>query len=368
MKNYSSKNKKIIIVAGGSGGHVFPSIAVIDELIDSSFEILMITDKRGLNYKNLFPNITIRVIESDTPFGKNNLKKILFLFKIIPGLLLSFWILLKFSPRLIIGFGGYPSFPPIMIAYLLRIPIIIHEQNLIMGRANRFLGNLAKKILISQKDTKNILPKHYNKTLLVGNPIRKEICRLRSTHAPLYEHTNKFNILIFGGSQGASIFSNLIPLSLSLLPSELRSNINIVQQVVKKDLSLLEEKYKELSIPAKIETFFDNLPLYMHEADIIISRAGATSIDEFRVIGKPSILIPLSHSIDNDQYINAKKLENDGACILVEEKDLNEKFLSNQINYFYNNREVLTKMSLAAYATGNTSAAKNVANLILTYY
>jgi UDP-N-acetylglucosamine--N-acetylmuramyl-(pentapeptide) pyrophosphoryl-undecaprenol N-acetylglucosamine transferase len=368
LKNHSSENKKIIIVAGGSGGHVFPAIAVIDELIDSSFDILMITDKRGLNYKNLFPNITIRVVESDTPFGKNKLKKIIFSFKIIQGLFQSFSILLNFSPRLIIGFGGYPSFPPIMIAYLLRIPIIIHEQNIIMGRANRFLRNLARKILISHKDTKNLLPKHSNKTLLVGNPIRKEICRYRSAKPPLHNHTNNFNILIFGGSQGASIFSDLIPRSLSLLEIELRSNINIVQQAIKEDLFFLEKKYNELSVNAKIETFFDNLPLHINEADIIISRAGATSIDEFRVIGKPSILIPLSHSIDNDQYANAKKLENDGACILVEEKDLNENFLSNKITYFYKNRDVLTKMSLAAHTTGNTSAAKSIADLILTYY
>jgi len=368
LKDNSDKKKKIIIVAGGSGGHIFPAIAVIDELIKSSYEILMITDKRGLSFKNLFPDITIRVVKSDTPFGKNKLKKIIFLFKIILGFFQSVWILLNFSPKLIIGFGGYPSFPPIIIAYLLRIPIIIHEQNLVMGRANLFLANLARKIAVSHKDTKNFPFKYINKVSFTGNPIRKEICKLRSISPPSYEYKNFFNILVFGGSQGASIFSDLIPQSLSLLKKSLRLNINIVQQAVKEDLVSLKETYNNLSISAKVETFFENLPVHISEADMIISRAGATSIDEFRIIGKPSILIPLSHSIDNDQYINAKKMECDGASFLIEEKDLNGKFLSDKINYFYENREVLTKMSLAAYKTGNVNAAKNIANLILTYY
>jgi UDP-N-acetylglucosamine--N-acetylmuramyl-(pentapeptide) pyrophosphoryl-undecaprenol N-acetylglucosamine transferase len=325
--------KKILLVAGGTGGHYFPAEALLEELTENNYITNLITDKRCEQYIS-YPEFT-KIIDTKKLSG-SKINKILGLIYLPTSIIKSILFIIKFEPNLLISFGGYTSIPHLIAATILRIPIILHEQNSIIGKANLLFCKLAKIIMLSYKNTINLPNKYKTKSIFTGNFIRKKFRQANKSQ------NTKFIILVIGGSQGAQIFSKEITDAIINLSYE-HKDIKVIQQVVQKDLDSVKEIYIKNGIEAEIETFFSDIDRKYSEADLIIARSGATTIAEIISLSKPSILIPMPSSVDNHQYFNAKLLEDKEATILIEQKNINNQ-LYNILNQLINNPKQLIKM------------------------
>ena len=314
--------KKILIATGGTGGHVFPSISLVD-FLKKEYEIEITIDNRGLKFLKNFNYTRINIVNTETIFEKNIfrfLRKFLVLFF---SFFRSIFLIIKLKPKLVIGMGGYSSFPICLSAYIFRIPVLIYENNLIIGRANKFLLPFIKKILIANPSIKGINSKYKNKILFTGYLLRSSIFQIEKND---YKINNKKNlsILIIGGSQSAKIFSESLPIVIN------KCNLNnikftIFQQCLDKNKEMLENFYKKLNLNFKLFSFSESLFEYYKQSDLAITRAGASSIAELLNLKIPFIAIPLPSSADNHQFENASFFEKKGYCILLEERFINDR-------------------------------------------
>jgi len=360
------KKRSIVLVCGGSGGHINPAISLYEELIinDPDLIINFFCDSRGQIYLQELDNINIKRIASSSPFRADINSKLFFLFYLTIGLIQSIYHLIRFRPKLIICFGGYTAFPTAIAAYLLKIPVIIHEQNAVMGRANRLISYFAKLILLSFENTENIQPKQKEKTVFAGLPLRDRITNYDSNED---KEDNSLSILVLGGSQGAKVFTDLIPDSLSFLPKEMRDRLKIYQNCVSDDEALLEKKYREIGVNFDIRPYFSNIGSLMANADIIISRAGANTVFEMCSIGKPFILVPLQNSIDDDQFKNAKFFFDKGACLIFNELTSNPKMMSSMIINLISRKNERARMANKAREIGKIKSRKIFVQLLDKY-
>lgn len=305
-------NRKVFLVAGGSGGHVFPAIALTQNIKDLNFHVL--TDRRC---RKLFENKAIKFsFITSSPLKKNLFFFPKFLVYTMIGFLESFRIFLIEKPDVVLGFGGYTCFSPILTAKILSIPIILHEQNSVMGKANRFLSFFANKIALSYKKTKFSKD---SKSTYTGLPIRKIFFEAFSNNLK----NKKIKILILGGSQGASVFSKIFPEVFKLLNINEIKKLSVVQQARLEDISRLQDCYKLINLENEIKNFFNDVASEMKKADIIITRCGASSLAEIESLCKFSFLFPLPNSKDNHQYENGKQFSKKNSCILIDEKKIN---------------------------------------------
>ncbi len=311
-------NKVIFFVAGGTGGHLFPAIAVSQSFENSQSHFLI--DKRTEKIL-LGKNLKYHVISS----GKleKSLYKIPFsIIKIFYGFIYSFYLIIKLKPSLIVGFGGYTSIPTILAAKVLNKKILIHEQNSIMGKTNRFLSKISTKIAITYKNT--IFA--HKSAIFSGIPIRNFKVKKK------INKNNKKTVLIFGGSQGAKIFSEIIKNIILLMDKSLLKKIYIVHQVKKEDLKSMENFYQSLNVKFKLRSFFTNIYEEMNDSDLIISRCGASSLAEIEFFKKFSILIPLPSSANNHQYYNAVEFKKNNYCEIIDQSNINNDKLVKIIN------------------------------------
>ncbi|MDC3084474.1 undecaprenyldiphospho-muramoylpentapeptide beta-N-acetylglucosaminyltransferase [Gammaproteobacteria bacterium] len=351
------KKRSIVLVCGGSGGHINPAISLYEELIinDPDLVINFFSDRRGQIYLKELNNVNIKKISSSSPFRANLNSKLFFLIYISIGFIQSIYHLIRTRPRLLICFGGYTTLPSAFAAYLLKIPVIIHEQNSVMGRANRLISHFAKQILLSFKSTENLKQKFEEKVIFSGLPLRDKI----TTHSlSKNKKENSINILVLGGSQGAKIFTDLIPEAISYLPLKLKNKLKIYQNCIHDDEALLKKKYKKIGVEFDIRGYYSNIGSIMASAEIVISRAGANTIFEICSIGKPSILIPLLNSIDNDQLKNAKFFFDKGACLIFDEDQKNPEALSNMILNLILNKAERAKITEKARKVGRIKSRK----------
>ncbi|MEC9392787.1 MAG: undecaprenyldiphospho-muramoylpentapeptide beta-N-acetylglucosaminyltransferase [Pseudomonadota bacterium] len=354
-----NNKKSILIAAGASGGHLFSASGISSELNKRGYQILLLTDNRVKDLLVNFPAEKIIIIPSDTFTNKSPLKWPMAFFKLVLGFFISFFWIIKMRCVLAIGLGGYPSVAPLIAAKFCGLRMLIHEQNRILGRANYFLLPLAD-LVTKGFDDKGIVPKKYcHKVKFSGNPVREEILNFKSTKKNIQKE--KFNILIFGGSQGASYFTSLIPKVLDELPSKTLNNLKLIQQVRKEDISILEENYSKRKISYLVKDFFYNLPEIISKADLIISRSGASTISEMAVIGKPCIFIPLNNTLDGDQEYNAKRLDEYGAAIVFNQINLKPYKLSKKIEELISNPQNLNALSSKIKKFGFADASENIA-------
>ncbi len=307
-------NKVIFFVAGGTGGHVFPAMAAAKSFGKSQSYFLI--DSRTEKFL-LGKNIKYHVISSGK-LDKNIFKIIISILKIFYGFLYSFYLIIKFKPSLIVGFGGYTSIPPILAAKVLNKKILIHEQNSVMGKTNRFLSKISTKVAITYKNT--IFAE--KSAIFSGIPIRE----LKIKKKPFKK--NKKNILIIGGSQGAKVFSEIVKNIISNLDKNLLKRIFIIQQVREEDFKIMENFYQSLNIKFKLQSFFKNIYDEINISDLVISRCGASSLAEIEFFKKFCILIPLPTSANNHQYFNAIEFKKNNNCEIVDQSNINyEKLL-----------------------------------------
>ena len=348
----------IVLTTGGSGGHIFPAQSVAAELVKKGYNVVFITDKRGNAFQNL-PEVTTYRLVAESVTGRSIFGKIIAMFKLWLGAGQAMKLLIQLKPALVIGFGGYASLPAVMSAQMLRIPALLHEQNAILGRANRVAAKGVRMIATSFPHVERI-PKNIP-TLHVGQPVREPILEKQNTPMP---NTKFFNLLVFGGSQGAHFFSECIPEVLMKLPESYRAKIQLTQQVRPEDNDVVQEAYKNAGFNSMtLAPFFNNMPELLSKANLVIGRGGAGTLTEVMVVGRPAIIIPLPSAADNHQLANAKELEKVGGAIVVEQRDFDADKLAAQIKGLIDDPASLKNMAEKARGLAIVNAAERMAEL-----
>ncbi len=354
----------IVLGAGGTGGHIFPAEALAEELNSHGYRVVLITDKRGREYKGILGSLERYTIRAGT-FGRGFTGKISAVTDIAVGIFQARRLLKKIKPDVVVGFGGYPSFPTVYAASGMGIPTVIHEQNSVLGRANRLLTKRTTKIATTFPDTRFIDEPYKSKTVLTGNPVRAAIRALHAIPYPELSHDGNIHILVTGGSQGAAIFSQIVPAAIAALPGTLRSRIRVDQQCRPEDLETTRIAYAQMNISADVSAFFTDIPARLASAHLVIARAGASTIAELTAAGRPSILVPLPTSMDNHQYYNANSLEESGGGWMTPQEGFTAAALSSRIEAFLSLPESLTRAASAARKAGRVNAASDLAVLAL---
>lgn len=356
------KDKKplVIVTTGGSGGHIFPAESIAQALLEKGFEVVFITDKRGKVFQGL-KGIDVYRLSAEHVMGRSFQYKVRAAFKLGFGVLQALRLLKKLRPVAVVGVGSYASIPAVVAAHLWQIPVVLHEQNAVLGRANRLLGRYAKAIATSFNPTYK-MPQGVPE-VLVGMPARPAI--LAREKAPYQPAQKVFHLLIFGGSQGASFFSQKVADALLKLPRKIQSKIDLVQQVRAEDMASLQKKYKKAAFHhLELKSFFDNMPDLLVKAHLVVGRSGASTLTELMVIGRPAILIPLPTSADNHQMENAKQFCDAGAGWLMAESDFNEAVFNERLTRLIENPDMLVQASQAANRIAQLDAGQKVADLV----
>jgi len=354
--------KKIIFCAGGTGGHIFPAISLKKFLKKQGYEILLVTDKRGgIFFKDDFDE-KLYFLNTDSPINKNFFGKFFAILKICTSILKSIFILNKEKPNLIIGFGGYVSFPLSFLSKFFKIPLIIYENNLILGRANKKLLPIAKKILLGNDTPKNFPQEYENKIINVGNILREEIINFTGQN----NNNSNFVILVLGGSQGAEIFGKVLPETIKML-SDSGNDIEIIQQCLEHQKKILTEFYNLNNIKNYIFDFKKDIFNLFPLADIAISRCGSSTTAELVQTQTPFIGVPYPYSMDNHQHLNAKYYEKKGCCLLVEQSNFNSENLFNLIADFIKNKNKLKEIRKNMEKNSNKDVYKNIEIVIKNF-
>lgn len=363
MDETEKARKTIVLAAGGTGGHLFPAFALTEELKRRGAEVHIVTDERVDRYTQDTVADGMHVVGSATLSGLNPFKLFRTVMKLGEGYFQAKKLLKKLKPDFVLGFGGYPTFPPVHAAVDLGIRTGLHDANAVMGRANRLLANKVDVVATCFESVKNLPEKALPKVRLTGNPVRDKVLRVKDVPYPDFQY--RFHLLIFGGSQGARFFSDFFPKTLAELDDEIKSKLDVVQQCREEDLSRVREVYQRAGISAKCESFFDDLPTVMSQSHLIISRSGASTVAELAVCGRPAIMVPLPHALDNDQLLNARSLTEAGGGWLIEQKDLSEDEFTGMIRGFFDQPSKLEAAARAAKSVGQPDAVVALADLVL---
>ena len=355
--------RTILLCAGGTGGHLFPAEAVANVLEERGWRVELATDRRTGDYGSQFLASAIHIVPSATPSGRGPLGKIIAATKLGWGLVRAIGLVRRVRPAVAAGFGGYPTVPPILAAKLWGVPTIIHEQNVVLGRANRLLARFARRIATASSAV--VLPAALvPKTAMTGNPIRPAV---RDAAGIVYrspQPDGPIQLLIFGGSQGARFLSEIVPAAIEKLRPSLLGRLRIVQQCRQEDLASVGALYQAIGAEAELATFFSNLPIMIARSHLVICRSGATTVAELGVIGRPAILIPMPGAIDQDQLANAETLAAIGGGWMFEEKNLGARQLAAEMTELFENPERLAKAATAAAGAGRADGAERLADLI----
>ncbi len=350
----------IVLAAGGTGGHLFPAQALAEELNRRGYVIHLMTDERVRDYGKSFPAAETHVVPSATL----SLSKPLAL----PGRALRLYggyrsaraILGRLRPRAVIGFGGYPSFPPILAASRLGIPSCVHDQNAVMGRANRVLAKWSDAVASSFPDLQGLPPGAEKKLTITGNPVRDIVLTYRAAPYPEFD---TFNLLVFGGSQGAQFFGDFMPKVFAAMTTEERQGIRLTQQVRAENMEAVRRAYEALGVDGDLNAFFMDMPQRIAGAHLVVCRSGASTIAELGVIGRPAVMVPLPHSLDNDQLRNAESFARAGAGWVHPQASLQPEAFAQFLTSLRSQQRQLQQAAAAALGHGKPDAAQRLADL-----
>lgn len=352
--NLHKQKPTVFFSAGGTGGHIFPALAVAKLFLDD-YNVVWIGASTGLE-NEIIPknNILLETIKISGLRKKGFLKMAIMPFKLFYAFFQALRLIQKYRPKVIVGFGGYATFPICLMGRVLGVPVLIHEQNAVPGLSNKVLAKLASIIMVAFD---NVLESA--KTVVVGNPVRPEILAIE---APETRYSNKnggLNVLIIGGSLGAKIFNEILPLVFAKV-----SNLaKITHQVGRGDKSSVEEAYKKCGVNANIVNFIDDMADAYTEADLIICRAGASTVSEVAVVGVAAIFVPYPYAVDDHQYYNAKYLVNASAAKLIKQADLTVDALAEVINNL--DRHLCQAMAINGRKVAKSSSSNDIYQLII---
>lgn len=360
---------RVAIACGGSGGHIFPAIALAQGLKekDKDIDLLFIGSDTALD-RRIFEKERCRyelISSNKLPFNRS-MKTAVFFVKLLFDLLRSFFILIRYSPDVVVGFGGYVSSPVVLAAYVLRIPVVVHEQNVVPGRANSVLFRFAKKIAVSFEETKRRLGRFSCKAVVTGNPIRTTLLRddRMSNIRKLGLDPDKFTLLVVGGSQGAHNLNNAVLQAIAKLDGRKRSGLQIIHITGVADYSWASQAYKELEIEHRVFSFVDNIEEAYSASDLVVTRSGASAIFEIAYFGRPMILIPYPFAMSH-QAENAKVFSGKGAAIQIDERQMSGDIIKMNIEELLNNKVMLSEMAKRAKSLSVPDSSYNLASEIL---
>ena len=354
----------VLLAAGGTGGHLFPAEALAHALAGRGVTVDLATDERAERYGSRFPARDIHVIASATVRARDPISLARTATKLGVGALQAYRLLGRIRPAAVVGFGGYPTVPPVLAAALRGIPTLIHEQNAVMGRANRLLAPRVRAIALSFAGVLDREPKLAAKATRTGNPVRPAVIAAAAPYAPP-DATGPLRLVAFGGSQGARIMSDIVPPAIERLAPQLRARLAIVQQAREEDLARVTETYARAKVAAEVATFFADLPARVAGSHLIVARSGASTVAELAAIGRPAILVPLPHALDQDQAANAGVLARAGGAIRLPQEEFTPERLAAEIDALASAPQKLVAMAAAARTQGAVDAAERLADLVL---
>jgi UDP-N-acetylglucosamine--N-acetylmuramyl-(pentapeptide) pyrophosphoryl-undecaprenol N-acetylglucosamine transferase len=355
----------ILLAAGGTGGHLFPAEALGVELIKRGLRVRLVTDSRALRYSGLFSKDMIDVVPSETVRGRMPWQLAMTGIKLTAGTAVALNLMRRLKPAAVVGFGGYPTLPPLIAARLMRIPGIIHDANAVLGRANRFLSRHVDAIATSLPGVLDRDPALAGKATTVGTPMRPAILEAAATAYAPPETTGPFRLLVVGGSQGARVMSDIVPGAVERLEPALWNRLVLTQQVRDEDMARVRAVYDRLKIRAELAPFFTDLPARLAANHLVVSRSGAGTVAELAAIGRPSILVPLPGAIDQDQFANAGVLSQVGGGLRIAQAEFSSDRLASEISALAAEPARLAAMAAAARTVGRLDAAERLADLVM---
>lgn len=350
----------IMLAAGGTGGHLFPAEALAHELNSRGWKVHLATDSRANRFAGTFPAVETHVIPSATIGSKNPVALLRAFWSIWRGSQDAGRVIARINPKAVIGFGGYPTLPPVWAATRRNVPTIIHEQNAVMGRANKALAARVTAI------AGGFLPAggaYGNKTVLTGNPVRPAVIEAAITGYTASGETDPFRLLVFGGSQGAQFFSDTIPAAVALLPEALRGRLVVTQQARAEDEAKVKAAYAELGVNAEVSPFFTDMADRIAASHLVISRSGASTVSEIAAIGRPAMLVPYPHALDHDQAANAAALAKAHGAEVCLQASLSAEVIAGKLEGYMVDPQRSADMADAARSVGKPEATRLLADL-----
>jgi UDP-N-acetylglucosamine--N-acetylmuramyl-(pentapeptide) pyrophosphoryl-undecaprenol N-acetylglucosamine transferase len=351
----------ILLAAGGTGGHLFPAEALAHELNERGWTVHLATDDRAERFAARFPAAAIHPIQSATMGSKNPIAVLGAFWKIWRGVRQASAIIARIKPDAVVGFGGYPTLPPLYAATRRKVPTLIHEQNAVMGRANRALAGRVDAIAggFLPQDTSAVGAK----TVTTGNPVRPPVLEAAKTPYAASTGEQPFRLLVFGGSQGAQFFSDAVPAAIALLSDAQRKRLVITQQARADDVARVKAAYAALGVSVEVSPFFTDMAARIAAAHLVMSRSGASTVSEIAVIGRPALLVPYPYALDHDQAANAAALAAAGGGEVHPQSSLSPERIASLIGGLMDDPERLAAMAAGAKSAGRPDAARLLADL-----
>jgi UDP-N-acetylglucosamine--N-acetylmuramyl-(pentapeptide) pyrophosphoryl-undecaprenol N-acetylglucosamine transferase len=360
----SSGQKVAVLAAGGTGGHLFPAQALAEELSARGWTIHLMTDERVHDYGKDFPAVATHIIHAATLSLSDPLRLPSRMMRLYRGYSAAKAKLRELAPKAIIGFGGYPSLPPLLAATHVGVPSMVHEQNSVLGRANRLLSTRVTAVATSFAEVRNVPESAKSRFVLTGNPVRGVVKQVAGAPYPILTSNSSINMLVFGGSQGARVFADIMPPTIANIPQGLRERLHITQQCRVEDMDRVKAAYVAAGVKADLNPFYGDMPQRMARSHLVICRSGASSIAELGVVGRPAVLVPLPHALDNDQLRNAQSFEAAKAGWVHEQKTLEPQAFAQILERLLSNPVGLKEAAAAALAHGKPDAARQLATLV----
>lgn len=364
MREQGTNGRLVMLAAGGTGGHLFPAQALAEALVRRGYAIHLMTDERVRDYGRAFPALETHLVPAATITPSKPFLLPLQLLKLYRGYRSARAILERLKPVAVAGFGGYPSFPPVIAASRLGIPCCIHDQNAVMGRANRVLSRYADAVASSFPALGKLPEQCKNKLRYTGNPVRGIVLAKQGAPYQPSAADQPFDLLVFGGSQGARFFAEFMPEVLKLLPKAVLRNLKVVQQCRPEDIERVKAAYGALELSFELASFFADMPQRFADAQLIVCRSGASTIAELGVIGRPAVMVPLPHSLDNDQLHNAEFLAQKGGGWVMPQADLTPQEFAAFLTRLRYQDDELAGAAHAALELGMPDAAERLADVV----
>ena len=357
-------SRHYVLAAGGTGGHLIPAFALAIELERRGHHVALITDERGAQIPGKPETLPAHVLPPGRIAGMNPLGWLKGAKGVLEGRRMALRLFESFAPTAVVGFGGYPALPTLLAARAAKIPTILHEQNSVLGRVNRFFAARVDAIATAFAKVERLDPKLAGKVTLVGNPVREEVLALRQAPFPPFSGESLLRILVTGGSQGARVLSEVVPDGLAMLPTALRSRLQVIQQCRAEDIEGVRHRYTTHVIPAELATYFENMAERLASAHLFIGRAGASTIAELTAVGRPAILIPLPIATDDHQAANTREIVAAGGARAIRQDKFTATELAKQIQALALRPETLANAAHASWNCGYPNAASDLADLV----
>ena len=355
--------RHFVLAAGGTGGHMVPAHALAAELGARGHHVALITDARGAQIPGLFDGVQTHILPAGRagggPLGWLRAGR-----SILAGRKMALELFKGFAPTAVIGFGGYPALPALLAAQSMGIATAVHEQNAVLGRVNRFVARRVSAIATAYPDVERLSPRDQGKVHLVGNPVRAEVLALRDEPYPALDAESVFRVMVIGGSQGASILSDVVPDGLAMLPPSLRRRLQVVQQCRPEDIDRVRQRYIDLGIPADLATYMQDIPARLAWTHLMIARAGASTIAELTAAGRPAILVPLPSATDDHQSANVREMVTAGGARAIAQAAFTPVELAKQMQKLGLDPEALVNAAKRARSCGRPDAARDLADLV----